>query len=126
MDYPYRRGGLRLGLRARLFLHGAKPACDVAYGEEQGVVSQKLDLAGRDFRFEERPILAYAAAADDYRPTFAQRLGESCEDDGPESLDQLLKRHVPHFVHRIPKRMLNARVAVDDMPFVVYQQDGVV
>ena len=71
-DYPY---GLRLRLcqrlRARLFLHGAKPACDVAYGEEQGVVSQKLDLAGCDFRFKERPILAYAAAADDYRPTFA-------------------------------------------------------
>ena len=36
-DYPYRRSGLCLSLRTRLLLDCAKPACDVAYGEEQAL-----------------------------------------------------------------------------------------
>ena len=37
-DYPYRlRLWLCLRLRACFFLHGAKSACDVAYGEEQAL-----------------------------------------------------------------------------------------
>lgn len=36
-DYPYRRGGLRMGLSARLLLDCAKSAGDVADGEEQAL-----------------------------------------------------------------------------------------